>query len=87
MRILRPFLAGLGLAFSLVTANAAGPVNVNAADSEALQALNGVGPATAAAIIEEREANGPFATVDELVRVDGIGETTVERLRDAVVVE
>lgn len=87
MRILCHLLAGLCLAFASSVAFAADPVNVNAADAEALQSLNGVGPATAEAIIEEREANGPFASVEELVRVDGIGETTMERLREAVTVE
>jgi len=87
MRILRHVLAGLCLALASVAAHAAEPVNVNAAGAEALQTLNGVGPATAEAIIEEREANGPFASVEELVRVNGIGETTMERLRDAVTVE
>lgn len=87
MRILRHVLAGLCLAFAAVVASAADPVNVNAADREALQSLNGVGPATAEAIIEEREANGPFTRVEELVRVNGIGETTMERLREAVTVE
>jgi competence protein ComEA len=63
---------------------AAGPVNVNTADAEQLDALPGVGPATAAAIVADREANGPFATVDDLSRVRGIGPAKLEQLRPLV---
>jgi competence protein ComEA len=58
-----------------------GKVNVNTADAEALEALPGVGPATAAAIVQERESNGPFATIDDLDRVPGIGPAKLEQLR------
>ena len=47
--------------------------------------LPGVGPATAAAIVAERERNGPFASVDELDRVRGIGPAKLEALRGLVV--
>lgn len=57
-------------------------VNVNTADSVALQQLPGVGPATAGKIIEHREQFGPFANADELTAVRGIGPATVEKLRD-----
>lgn len=63
------------------------PINVNEADAETLQLLAGVGPATAAAIIEDREMNGPFGTIDGLVRVSGIGEVTLEQMRESIVVE
>ena len=63
------------------------PINVNEADAETLQLLAGVGPATAAAIIEDREMNGPFDTIDGLVRVSGIGEVTLEQMRESIVVE
>ena len=63
-----------------------GPVNLNTADGAVLETLPGVGPATAATIISHREANGPFATVDALVAVRGIGAATLEQLRDLVVV-
>ena len=51
----------------------------------ALEALPGVGPATSAAIIDERERNGPFASVDDLLRVTGIGPSKLEAIRDLVV--
>ena len=60
------------------------PVDVNAATVAALEALPGVGPARAAAIVEEREAAGPFASVDDLARVRGIGPATVDALRPFV---
>lgn len=56
-------------------------VNVNTATAEELQQLPGVGPSTAAKIVEDRAKNGPFASVDDLMRVSGIGEKKLERLR------
>ena len=46
-----------------------GPIDVNAATTDELESLPGVGPATAAAIVTERERNGPFLDVDDLDRV------------------
>jgi competence protein ComEA len=63
-----------------------GPVNLNTADAEALDALPGVGPATAAAIIDHREKVGPFTAVDQLLDVPGIGDAKLEALRDLVTV-
>jgi competence protein ComEA len=63
-----------------------GPVNVNTADAALLETLPGVGPVTAAEIIADREANGPFASVDDLLRVSGIGDKRLEALRGLVVV-
>ena len=63
-----------------------GPVNLNQADAEALDALPGVGPATAAAIIEHRGKIGAFTSVDQLLDVPGIGDAKLEVLRDLVTV-
>ena len=63
---------------------AVGPVDVNRATPDELDALPGVGPATAAAIVTERELNGPFVDVDDLDRVPGIGPAKIEALRDLV---
>ena len=51
---------------------------------EELDALPGVGPVTAAAIIAWRDANGRFTSIDQLGDVDGIGPARLEKLRDLV---
>ncbi|MGP1346588.1 MAG: ComEA family DNA-binding protein [Phycisphaerales bacterium] len=61
-------------------------ININTASSEELQLLPRIGPALSARIIADREANGPFANVDELDRVRGIGAKTLEGLRDRITV-
>jgi competence protein ComEA len=65
---------------------ATGPLDLNTATAEQLDTLPGVGPATAAAIVSHRERNGPFATVDGLLDVRGIGPAKLEALRDLVTV-
>jgi competence protein ComEA len=62
-------------------------VNINTADVNALVTLNGIGPARAEAIIAWRESNGQFVSVDQLVEVRGIGESTIEANRDILSVE
>jgi len=61
-----------------------GPVDLNTATPADLDALPGVGPVTAAAIIAWREANGKFTSVDQLSEVDGIGPARLDKLRDLV---
>lgn len=63
-----------------------GPVDLNQATVDQLDALPGVGPATAAAIVAHREANGPFVTVEDLESVRGIGPAKLESLRPLVTV-
>jgi len=65
---------------------AAAQVNVNTASAEELQQLAGVGEVLAATIVRDREANGPFATPEDLMRVSGIGEKKFENMRPQVVV-
>lgn len=60
------------------------PINVNVASAAELEALPGVGPATATAIVTERERNGPFLDVDDLDRVPGIGPAKLDALRGEV---
>lgn len=62
------------------------PIDLNSATAEQLDSLPGVGPATAAAIIDHRSAQGPFRSVDDLIDVRGIGEAKLEGLRDLVTV-
>jgi len=61
-------------------------VDINRASASELEALPGVGPATAEKIISEREANGPFTSPEDLMRVPGIGEKKFEAMREMVVV-
>jgi len=60
------------------------PIDLNTADEAALDSLPGVGPSTAAAIVERRRQVGRFVTVDDLLDVPGIGPAKVEALRDLV---
>ena len=57
------------------------PVNINTASKRELDALPGIGEVLAQRIIDYRSANGPFSTVDELTKVKGIGEKTLEKLK------
>jgi competence ComEA-like helix-hairpin-helix protein len=59
-------------------------VNVNTATKAELESLNGIGPVKAQAIIDYRTKNGPFKSVDDLKKVDGIGDVTLEKIRKDV---
>lgn len=61
-------------------------VNINKASVEELDSLPGVGQSTAQAIVEDRGANGPFASVEDLMRVSGIGEKKFEKLKGKICV-
>lgn len=63
---------------------AGGKINLNTATAEQLDTLPGVGPATAKKIVDDRTANGPFASVADLQRVSGIGAKKVDSLKDLV---
>ncbi len=65
---------------------APGPIDVNTATVDELQTLPGVGPATAAAIVDDRDRNGPFASIADLERVPGIGPAKLAAIADAVTV-
>jgi len=66
----------------------AGKVNINAADAQTLaKNLQGVGETRALEIVRHRETYGPFASVDELMEVKGIGQATLDRNRDLITLE
>lgn len=67
-------------------ASDAGKVNLNSADAAQLQTISGIGEAKARKIIAYREANGRFASVDDLLNVSGIGEKTLASIRDQICV-
>ena len=63
-------------------------VNINTGTAEQIaEALKGVGPMTAAAIIEYRDANGPFANRKDIVMVKGVGDMTFKANKGAIMVE
>ncbi len=68
------------------TPTAVAPVNLNTANAAQLDALPGVGPSTAAAIVSDREEHGPFRSVNDLGRVRGIGAAKLDQLRKLVTV-
>lgn len=61
-------------------------IDINTANASQLEELPGVGPAIAQRIIDHREANGPFRSVDDLMEVSGIGPATLEKIRDQATV-
>lgn len=64
------------------------PVDINTADAATLaKALTGVGDRIGAAIVKERQSNGPFLSVDDLQRVRGIGVSVVEKNRSKIVIK
>ena len=80
--ILTSLLGGLLLAAS---AWAGQPVDINSASAEDLaQSLDGVGLSKARAIVAYRDSQGPFRHADELVKVKGIGISTVDKNRDFI---
>ncbi len=63
-------------------------ININTADAQSLAAgLKGIGPSKAAEIVKYRETYGPFASVDELTEVKGVGKSTVEKNRNVLTLE
>ncbi|MDH4585281.1 ComEA family DNA-binding protein [Pseudomonas sp. BN415] len=69
-------------------AQQSGKLNINSADAAAFQdQMIGIGEAKANAIVQYREENGPFSSVDDLLEVKGIGVKTLDRNRDKLSVD
>lgn len=64
-----------------------GLININTADAAMLETLPGVGPATAAAIVSHRAANGAFKRIEDIENVKGIGPSLVEQIRGQITVD
>ena len=78
--------AAAGAGASAAAGGAGGTVNINTASAAQLDTLPGVGASTAEKIVADREANGPFKTVEDLKRVSGIGDKKFAALADAICV-
>jgi len=62
-------------------------IDLNTADAGLLQTLPGIGPVLAEEIVADREANGPFRTIEEVTRVKGIGEKKFAAMRAMIAVD
>ena len=73
-----------------VTASAgidsSGRVNLNTATIDDLMTLKGIGASKAQSIVDDRTENGPFSSVEDLTRVSGIGQKTLDNIRDQITV-
>ena len=63
-----------------------GKININHADNMTLQQIPGIGPATAEKIIQYRETNGLFKTIEDIKNIEGIGEKTFKKMEDKICV-
>ena len=57
------------------------PVDINTADASALESVPGIGKSLSQRILAFREKNGPFQSVDDLLKVQGVGEKSIQKLR------
>ena len=88
MKSLATLLSSLVLSFALAGAAIAGEtVNINTADAAQLEALDGIGPTLAQRIVAYREEHGPFADIESIMDVNGIGEGIFETIRQQITVE
>ncbi len=84
--------AGAGTAAASSSASAStgagssGLVNINTATLEELDTLPGVGPSTAQAIIDDRTQNGPFSSIEDLMRVSGIGDKKFANMKSGITI-
>ncbi len=82
---MKKLLSGLVLSLML-SLPAWAAVDVNSATQSELEAVKGIGPAKAKAIIAYREKHGPFKTMDDLTGVKGLGKTSVMKLKSELTV-
>jgi competence protein ComEA len=85
-QVIVPLRPAAGAPAAAGSAVPTGPINLNTATLEQLDTLQGIGPATAQAILTYREQHGGFSSVEELDQVPGIGEVTMATLREGVTV-
>jgi competence protein ComEA len=80
-------IGSLLLLASLIAGTAYAAVNINTATQSELEAVKGLGPSKAKAILEYREKQGNFRSVDDLDNVKGFGKASINRLRSELTVE
>ena len=78
---MKQFILAIVMVFFLI-APALAKVNINTADAKALETLTGIGSTKAAAIVTYRTENGKYTSVDDLSKVKGIGQKTVDKLKE-----
>lgn len=81
-----PLVVPVATAPAGTTSNSGGLVNINTAGLEELDTLPGIGPSTAQNIIDYRESNGPFDTLEEIMDVPGIGEAKFSQIKDLITI-
>lgn len=87
MSTIRSMLLFFAMLLTVPAVVLADPVDINSADAETLaSSIDGVGTQKAIAIVQYREANGPFSSIDDLANVQGIGMKTIDRNRDKLTV-
>ncbi|MGJ7921440.1 helix-hairpin-helix domain-containing protein [Neobacillus sp. LXY-4] len=76
-----------GMAIMADGNSASDKVNINTAEASELETLPGIGPSKSAAIIEYREKNGPFKSIEDIQSISGIGQKTFEKLKDKITIQ
>src|SRR5512137_1209713 len=82
-KVMNKILLAIAVFFAFISVSFAA-VNLNTATKEELTSIKGVGPAKAQAIINYRQKNGSFKSVDDLKNVKGFGDKSVDKIRAAV---
>lgn len=75
-----------GSDFVNTTEEASGKININTADTSKLKEIPGVGDVKAKSIIDYREKNGGFKSIEDIKNIDGIGEKTFEKIKDSITI-
>jgi len=77
-------VSSFSLDLTQTSTSSEGKININTADSTMLQTIPGVGPAKAQAIIDYREINGNFTSIEDIKNISGIGDKTFDKLKESI---